>query len=41
LSYRMTLYMIDSMGRQFKPILGMVGWWTIKGRTWHTEWHST
>ena len=34
MSYRMALYIIDSMGRQFKPVLCMVGWWTIKGRPW-------
>jgi hypothetical protein len=41
LSYRMALYIIDSVGLLFKPILCMVGWWTIKGKPCHTEWHST
>jgi hypothetical protein len=37
LSYRMAFYRIDSVGLQFKPILCMVGWGTIKGRPCHTE----
>ena len=41
LSYRIAFFIIDPVGRQFKPILCMVGWWTIKGRPCHTEWHST
>ena len=41
LSYRIAFYIMNKVGLQFKPIMCMVGWWTIKGRPCHTEWHST